>query len=46
MGKTKYQKITTDDIIKLIINTTIVGIDNGPGIISPSNITSLLKSSW
>ena len=45
MGKTKYEKITTNDIIKLIINTTIVGIDNGPGIISPSNIASLLKTS-
>ena len=35
-------KITKEDIIRLIINTTIIGIDNGPGIISPSNIASLL----
>ena len=28
--------------MRLIINTTIIGIDNGPGIISPSNMVSLL----
>ena len=40
-----YKKINSEDIIKLIINTTIIGFDNGPSIISPSNIVSLLKTS-
>ena len=41
----KYEKISEEDIIKLIINTTIISIDSGPDIISPSNIASLLKTS-
>lgn len=37
-------KICSADIMRLIINTTIIGIDGGPAVISPSNITSLLDT--